>query len=56
MLDVSTVKLLAAGMMGVSVKKQESHHALDDIEESIDELRFLLNRMGNVDMRNYLIE
>ena len=23
MLDVSTVKLLAAGMMGVSVKKQE---------------------------------
>jgi len=54
MVDVSTVKLLASGMLGIEFDKKESHRALDDIEESIEELKFLLSAMGSSDIKKIL--
>lgn len=46
MVDVSTVKELARRWFpGVVKKKNESHRALDDIRESIEELRFYRERI-----------
>lgn len=52
MIDVSTIKLLAQGMMGVEFIKNENHRALDDVKESIDELKFLLGIIGNDNLRS----
>lgn len=38
MLDVSAWKVVMQGKFGVTVAKKETHRALDDIRESIDEL------------------
>lgn len=46
MVDVSTVKELARRWFpGVVKQKQDSHRALDDIRESIEELRFYRQRI-----------
>jgi oligoribonuclease len=49
MVDVSTVKELAkrwyTGIMDARPPKNESHRALDDVRESIDELRFYRERI-----------
>ena len=50
MVDVSTIKELAKrwfpqGIMDVRPAKNDTHRALDDIRESIDELRFYRARI-----------
>jgi oligoribonuclease len=49
MVDVSTVKELAKrwypGIMELRPPKNETHRALDDVRESIDELRFYRDRI-----------
>jgi oligoribonuclease len=49
MVDVSTIKEVAKrwypGIMDVRPAKNESHRALDDVRESIDELRFYRSRI-----------
>jgi oligoribonuclease len=43
MLDVSSFKIIMQGKYGLDfTKPKESHRALDDIQESIDELKFYL--------------
>ena len=42
MLDVSSYKIIMQGKFGKEFTKKETHRALDDIEESIAELRFYL--------------
>lgn len=54
MIDVSTVKLIAQSMLGITFGKNETHRALDDIEESIEELRFLLTKIGSNNLRAVL--
>lgn len=47
-LDVSTLKILAqrwAPAVAADFKKESSHRALDDIRDSIDELRFYRDRL-----------
>lgn len=44
MLDVSAWKVVMIGKYGVEFKKQEKHRALDDIRESIAELKFYLQK------------
>lgn len=44
MLDVSSWKIVMEGKYGTKFTKKESHRALDDIEESIAELRFYLDK------------
>jgi len=46
MLDVSAWKVVMIGKYGVEYEKFESHRALEDIRESIDELRFYLDKMS----------
>lgn len=43
MLDVSSYKIIMQGKFGKEFTKKETHRALDDIEESIAELRFYLD-------------
>lgn len=43
MLDVSAWKVVMIGKYGVEFPKKETHRALDDIRESIDELKFYLH-------------
>lgn len=45
MLDVSAWKVVMAGKYGVEFQKGESHRALDDIRESIAELKFYLEKV-----------
>lgn len=45
MLDVSAWKVVMIGKYGVEYEKLEKHRALDDIRESIDELKFYLSNM-----------
>lgn len=42
MLDVSAWKVVMQAKFGMDFPKKETHRALDDIQESIDELRFYL--------------
>lgn len=44
MLDVSAWKVVMQGKYGLDFPKKESHRALDDIRESIAELKFYLER------------
>lgn len=44
MLDVSSWKVVMIGKYGLQYQKKESHRALDDIRESIDELKFYLEK------------
>lgn len=46
MLDVSSFKVLMHGKYGVEFTKKETHRALDDIQESIDELQDYLTLLG----------
>lgn len=43
MLDVSSFKVWMQGAYGLQYEKKETHRALDDIQESIDELQFYLD-------------
>ena len=43
MLDVSSYKILMQSKYGVEYTKKEAHRALDDIKESIAELKFYLD-------------
>lgn len=45
MVDVSSWKVIMNNRFGLVYKKQNSHRALDDIRESIGELRFYLDRV-----------
>jgi oligoribonuclease (3'-5' exoribonuclease) len=45
MLDVSAWKVVMQGKYHLEFPKKESHRALDDIRESIDELKFYLSRL-----------
>lgn len=46
-IDVSSLKLLAQKYRGISYEgKLHPHHALADVRESIDELRYLLSALG----------
>jgi oligoribonuclease len=45
MLDVSAWKVVMIGKYGVEYTKLEKHRALDDIRESIDELKFYLEKV-----------
>ncbi|SRR6266496_3829422 len=45
MLDVSAWKVVMIGKYGVEYEKLERHRALDDIQESIDELKFYLSKL-----------
>jgi oligoribonuclease len=42
LLDVSSFKVWLQGTTGIERKKKQAHRALGDIEESIDELKFIL--------------
>ena len=44
MLDVSAWKVVMLGKYGMEFPKKETHRALDDIRESIDELKFYLGK------------
>ena len=44
LMDVSSFKIIMQGKYGVEFEKKESHRALDDIEESIAELKFYLEK------------
>lgn len=44
MVDVSSFKIIMNNKYDISYKKQNSHRALDDIRESIGELRFYLDQ------------
>jgi oligoribonuclease len=46
MLDVSAWKVVLQGKFDCQFEKTESHRALDDIRESIDELRYYLRYFG----------
>lgn len=46
MLDVSSWKLVMQGKYGVQFEKAETHRAFDDIQASIAELRYYLERSG----------
>jgi oligoribonuclease len=46
MLDVSAWKVVMIGKYGVEFPKKETHRALDDIRESIDELKFYLQKFS----------
>ena len=46
MLDVSAWKVVMQGKYGVTVNKKEVHRALDDIRESIDELKFYTQKLS----------
>lgn len=45
MVDVSSFKVIMTNKYNVEYKKQNSHRALDDIRESIGELRFYLDQI-----------
>lgn len=45
MLDVSSLKLVVASLYGVEFPKREKHRAIDDVHESIAELRFILDTL-----------
>ena len=46
-IDVTSLKLLASAYRNVRYeKKSYQHYALQDISESVDELRFLLRELG----------
>lgn len=47
MLDVSSFKILMQSKYGVSFQKKEVHRAFDDIQASIAELQFYLDRLKN---------
>jgi oligoribonuclease len=47
MLDVSAWKVVMAAKFGTDYPKKETHRALNDIEESIGELKFYLERVTN---------
>lgn len=44
MVDVSSFKVIMTNKFDIEYKKQNSHRALDDIRESIGELKFYLDR------------
>jgi oligoribonuclease len=44
MLDVTAWKVVMIGKYGLEFPKKETHRALDDIRESIDELKFYLEK------------
>jgi oligoribonuclease len=46
MLDVSSFKILMRSKYGVEYDKKETHRALDDINESIAELKFYIDYFG----------
>ena len=46
MLDVTAFKLIVQARSGFEFAKQETHRALDDIYESIAELKELLKRLS----------
>ena len=45
MVDVSSFKIMLTNLFNIDYKKQNSHRALDDIRESIGELRFYLKHI-----------
>lgn len=45
MLDVSSFKVLMLGKYDLEFAKKETHRALDDIQESIDELTYYLEQL-----------
>lgn len=47
MVDVSSFKVIMTNKYDIEYKKQNSHRALDDIRESIGELRFYLEHFEN---------
>lgn len=47
LIDISSLKILANLYRGIAYEGKElRHHALSDIRESVDELRFLLDKLG----------
>ncbi|OFZ30237.1 MAG: oligoribonuclease [Bdellovibrionales bacterium RIFCSPHIGHO2_01_FULL_40_29] len=46
MIDVSSWKVIVNNKFNIEYKKQNAHRALDDIRESIGELRFYLEKMN----------
>ncbi len=46
MLDVSSYKIIMQNKYGKEFSKKETHRALDDIKESIAELKFYLNNLN----------
>ncbi|MDR3125903.1 MAG: oligoribonuclease [Candidatus Nomurabacteria bacterium] len=46
MLDISAWKIVFADKLGVEFKKPETHRALEDIEGSIEEFKFYLEKIG----------
>jgi len=46
MLDVTSWKIIMKNIYGLSYDKQNSHRALDDIRESISELKFYLGHLN----------
>jgi oligoribonuclease (3'-5' exoribonuclease) len=54
--DVNSVGILTARYRSVAyAKKQHKHYALDDIRESVDQLRFLLKQTGIADVAQLAI-
>lgn len=49
MLDVSSWKIIMSGKYGLRFSKKSSHRALDDINESIAELKFYLGSFKEID-------
>lgn len=56
-IDVSSLKLLARMYRGIEYgEKKHKHYALDDIQESIDEFRYLAAKLGIADLSKLAIE
>lgn len=47
MLDVTTLKILMQGKYGIEYEKANTHRAYDDIQESIAELQYYIDRLKN---------
>jgi oligoribonuclease len=46
MLDVTAWKVMMEARFGIKFKKKKAHRALDDIRESLDEMRFYLRHVN----------
>ena len=48
MLDVTSWKLVMEGKLGISYDKNDAHRAYDDIQASIAELQFYIDKLSEV--------
>ena len=55
-IDISSMKAVFQSMLGVKFQKGDTHRAMDDVEKSIEELKFYLSFVDQNKLDTYLIE